>query len=469
MLCIAVALGSVVTARALCPDGAWFSRQHIDLLCSVPYSLLNSWHATPNVMSNGTHEFRETMILISVDGLRQEYLERGLTPHLLEMSKKGLRADYLNPIFPTLTFPNHWTLMTGLWAESHGLVANKIFDPVTKKVWLPTKKESFEPEWWFGEPMWETAQKAGLKTADIMWPGPRASQSGATPTYSVPFNFSYPIGAKLDRILEWMDMPIEERPQLIIMYEPSLDNSGHETGPHSLRTNQTLAKIDSWAGNLTASLQARNLSDIVNVVILSDHGMADTSAPELIYMDEILGEDFVTIEYIDGWPSMGLHLFPEANASRILEKLYAAEDPTKFEVFTRETMPARRHYANNPRIAPIFITPHLGYALTTTMLNGTEISVGNHGWDNIYPDLRAVFLTQGPFADRIKTKAAAYASGSTRSEPDLWQSTGGTGSDGYVMTNFDNIEIYNLAMHMLGIQDRAASNNGTEGFWDAYV
>ncbi|KAA1469665.1 Phosphodiest-domain-containing protein [Dentipellis sp. KUC8613] len=422
--------------------------------------------------SNGTHDFKRTVLIVSIDGLRADYLDRGLTPHLLDISKQGLRAKFMRPIFPTLTFPNHWALMTGLYAESHGIVANNFWDAETDSEFHYNKEAiCWEPHWWFGEPMWETAGKAGVINANLMWPGPPKTSSGAAPTYFVPWRDKVPLSEKLDQITSWIDLPLEERPQLIMAYEPSLDQAGHRAGPYSALVNETLSKVDVFAKDLQDALVARNLTDIVDIVFVSDHGMTDTSHPELVYIDELLGEEgWAAVQHEDGWPSMGLHFRPGANVTRYLDILTeAAGDNEKFEVHTPETMPERYHFAYSSRIAPVYVIPKMGYVLTTKKEGDVGLSKGNHGYDNADPSMYAMFVAHGPFSAVAKAIHQSRAASPVRRallRPNKgWHSTA---DDTYVMDGFQNVEVYGLVMKLLGIQRWAAHTNGTSGFWDKY-
>ncbi|KAF8476639.1 Phosphodiest-domain-containing protein [Russula ochroleuca] len=429
----------------------------------APQSSIRTLHFNGDTLrSNGTHDFKRTVLLVA------DYLDRGLTPHLLDISKKGLRAKFMKPVFPTLTFPNHWALMTGLYAESHGIVANNFWDAETDSEFHYNNITScWQPHWWRGEPMWETAGRAGLITANLMWPGPPETFSGASPTYFVPWADKVSLDVKLAQIMDWIDLPLSKRPQLILAYEPSLDQAGHATGPYSQRVNDTLKYVDAFARDLHSSLVARNLSDIVDVVFVSDHGMTDTSHPELLYIDDILGEEgWQAVEHEDGWPSMGLHFNPSANTSHYLDVLLAAaaDNKEKFNVYTPQTMPERYHFGHSARIAPIYVIPNMGYVLTTRKEGD------NHGYDNNEPSMHAIFVAHGPFSTVAK---AIHHSQSTShrprwlSNPDKgWHST----SDAtYVMNGFQNVEIYNLVMKLLGIEAQATKTNGTTGFWDKYL
>ncbi|KIJ64399.1 hypothetical protein HYDPIDRAFT_28347 [Hydnomerulius pinastri MD-312] len=437
------------------------------------------------LLSNGTHEFKRTAILISIDGLRADYLDRGLTPHLLDISKQGIRAKYMKPIFPTLTFPNHWALMTGLHAESHGIIANNFWDPASDtEFWYNRIESAWNASWWLGEPMWETAERAGVVTANLMWPGPPTTLSGASPSYFVPWRDKVPLQEKLDQILEWIDGEKEGRPELILAYEPSLDQAGHATGPMSALVNQTLSEIDTFAHSLHTSLLARNLSQICDVIFVSDHGMGDTSDVEWVYVDGegILGDTWKNVTHHDGWPSMGLRFVEGTDERIVLEKLVQAsknpEFERKFEVYTAEgyvggdvvdalTMPTRYHFSSHERIAPIWIVPKLGYALTTKAMGEDGMSIGNHGYDNEEPSMGAIFVAHGPFSHGAKSLSLSSSSSSSPSaSSDMWHSTA---DDAYIMPGFPNVEIYNLIMRLLDIEEWGVATNGTRGFWDAYV
>ncbi|KAH8114406.1 Phosphodiest-domain-containing protein [Phellopilus nigrolimitatus] len=476
-------------------DRALWSRKHVAAAATVlvllllgaslvlPYVNLggngdgvhpNAQFVGSELRSNGTNDFKRTVLIVSIDGLRADYLDRGLTPHLLDISKKGLRAKFMKPIFPPSSHFNR----TGLYAESHGIVANNFWDPYTDTEFHYNKENStWNPAWWFGEPMWETTGRASLISANLMWPGPPRTSSGASPTYFVPWKDKVPLSKKLDQIMQWIDMPLEERPQLIMAYEPSLDQAGHLTGPNSALVNKTLQYVDTFAKDLHTQLVARNLTEIVDVVFVSDHGMTDTSHPELVYLDDILGEEgYSFIEHEDGWPSKGFRFSSKCNATHYLDILQsaAAQNPEKFEVFTHQSMPEQYHFADNYRIAPVYVVPKMGYALTTRKEGDDGLSKGNHGYDNNEPSMRAMFVAHGPFSTNVKDVNIKRSTTSIFSRSPKLNSPMKPGwhsiqDSAYVMEGFENVQIYGLVMKLLGIEEWAASNNATKGFWDKYV
>ncbi|KAF9503081.1 hypothetical protein BS47DRAFT_1310273 [Hydnum rufescens UP504] len=447
-------------------------------------------------LSNGTHQFRRTVLMVSIDGLRADYIDRGLTPHLLDISRKGLRAKFMKPVFPTLTFPNHWSLMTGLYAESHGIVANNFYDPVSNSSFHYSDPTiHYNSSWWGGTPIWETVSKAGLISANLMWPGPIKTRNGISPTYFVPWKDHVPLQEKHDKIMEWIDLPFDLRPQLILAYEPHLDQVGHKAGPDSDLVNNVLLEVDEFAASIHASLRERHLENIVDVIFVSDHGMADTSNTRLIYLDDVMGTDHVAeIEHEDGWPSVGLRMSPRANTTEVLARLLssgpATSDPPAMHVYTAETMPERYHLSarNNERIAPIYIVPRLGWAITNhheheVVMQGDYKPKGNHGYDNDEPSMHAAFVADGPFTTLLKRRRRERSSFLLRSLP-VWMrrriaprwirdadvDTLRRRGEPQIIEGFENVEVYGLIVKLLGIEPRfAAATNGTVGFWERYL
>ncbi|KAM0790620.1 hypothetical protein ACM66B_004483 [Microbotryomycetes sp. NB124-2] len=414
---------------------------------------------TSELKWNGTHWFEPTVLLISLDGVRPDYLERGVTPHLLDIGRAGIRAEYLQPVWPSLTFPNHWTMQTGLYPASHGIVANDFVDPSTGDEFVYTKPEhSWSSRWWRGEPQWSTAVKNGKKAAVLMWPGPPMMDDGTRPTYFYPFRNNYAPAKKVAKIADWLDSPLYTRPSLITAYCPEVDQQGHATGPPSHEVLETMRAMDEFARDVSAMLRDRNLTNIVDVIFVSDHGMTSTANERLVFLDDILGkEGFEGIATNEGWPSAGLRFKDHIDSDEMLAKLLnASSQPNSgFQVFTHDTMPEQWHFSGNPRIAPIYVVPNLGWAISDrhdfhVKMNGQYVPLGNHGYDPEEPDMHAIFVAHGPFAERLKQ--------------------GRHGNVTAVIPGFKNLELYDLVMRLIGVpEERRAANNGTKGFWDQYL
>ncbi|KAK5255919.1 hypothetical protein LTR16_004427, partial [Cryomyces antarcticus] len=287
--------------------------------------------AHADLASNGTTAFLPTTILISLDGFRADFLQRGLTPNLNALIENGVSPQYMLPSFPSVTFPNHFTLVTGLYPESHGIVGNTFWDPEMQEEFFYTDPlRSMQPKWWEGEPVWVTAENQGIRTAIHMWPGSEAHIGGIEPAYVDRYNGTETLSRKVNRVLELLDLPgpadpsasaVEPRPQLIAAYVPVVDADGHKYGPNSTEIRDTIKSVDDMLGDLLDRLKERNLTDIVNIVVVSDHGMATTSSERLIQLENIV--DTRTIEHTDGWPLYGLRPKKDTDLELIHDRLMA--------------------------------------------------------------------------------------------------------------------------------------------------
>ena len=366
---------------------------------------------TSKLLSNGTSTFAPTTILISLDGFRADFLQRGITPTLNRFISDGVSPRWMLPSFPSVTFPNHYTLVTGLYPESHGIVGNTFWDPDLKEEFdYGDSSKSMQPKWWNqGEPVWATAEKQGVRTAIHMWPGSEAGMAyGAT--YLDKFNGTEILSRKTERILEWLDIgSVKEdtasRPQLIQVYVPNVDADGHEYGPNSTEIWDTITDVDTMLHDIFKGLDERNLTDIVNVVVVSDHGMATTSTDRTIQLDDLI--DMNLVAHTDGWPHYGLRPKDPIDVRGLYDRLSAeAAKSSNFDVYLRDSnMPDRYHFSNNSRIAPLWVIPKTGWAIVQKHeFNVVEAKAkgltyhpkGLHGYDHEDPLMRAIFVARGP-------------------------------------------------------------------------
>ncbi|KAF3935877.1 hypothetical protein ABW20_dc0100803 [Dactylellina cionopaga] len=394
-----------------------------------------------SILSNGTHEYHPTTILISLDGFRADFLNRKLSPTLQKFIDTGVSPAYMYPSFPSVTFPNHWSIVTGLYPESHGIVGNSFWDPeIEKEFYYTDPEKSLQAHWWGGEPIWSTAERQGVKAAVHMWPGSEMRPAPYEISYLDHFNKSEPLTNKVDRIMQWLDKPVDMRPQFIASYFHHVDTAGHKYGPNSTEVNNTIALVDGMLAHLFADIEARNLTKVVNVVVVSDHGMATTSNDRLIFVDEII--DMKQIEYSDGWPLYGLRPKEGVNLTELHQTLTteAANNPN-WDVYLKDVdMPEKWHFSKNPRIAPLWLVPKTGWAIVTRAEHDPSKTHkpysprGLHGYDNFHPLMRSIFVARGP--------AFPHPPGS-KVEP------------------FGNWEIYSILCHSLGLQQASIGNNGT--------
>jgi len=367
------------------------------------------------MLSNGTSLFAPTTILISLDGFRADFLYRNLTPTLNQFVAEGISPKYMMPSFPSVTFPNHYTMATGMYPEAHGVVGNTFWDPeLEQEFYYTDPKRSLQPHWWGGEPLWVTAEKQGVRTAVHMWPGSEAHILNQEIAYIDKYNGSEVLPTKVDRIMELLDLPGPKdigasantpRPQLIAAYVPDVDGDGHRFGPNSTEIRKTIANADTMMAGILAGLHARNLTDIVNVIVVSDHGMATTDKTRLIQLEDLI--DPAELSHTDGWPLYGLRPKDPASLHRLYNQLLErTKDNPNLDVYLRdENMPERYHFSKNDRIAPLWIVPKTGWAIVTKDEFNVEVGLktgeeyhpkGLHGYDHEHPLMRAVFIARGP-------------------------------------------------------------------------
>ncbi|KAG7908990.1 hypothetical protein KL906_003221 [Ogataea polymorpha] len=397
------------------------------------------------ILSNGTHEFYPTTILLSLDGFHPHYVSPALTPFLHNlMIGKGYGPPYMIPSNPTVTFANHYTLVTGLKPIYHGIVSNRFYDAASHEIFINTNDSiALQPQWWGGEPLWSTAARQGVSSAVHMWPGSEVDYgTNMNPMEVDRFNKSEVLSSKIDRLFEWLDRPLASRPELLLSYVPTIDTLGHEYGVSGPELAQGLTYVDGFLEAVYVGLEKRNLTHLVNMVVVSDHGMAPTSDERLIYLDDLVELD--KIEHIDGWPLYGL--WPLAGFSadevfgEIMEKYRADPQNSHYTVHKKEDIEnqlvgGRSRY--DSRIAPIWIIPKIGYAITTHEFmekNHHYTPKGVHGYNNTEVLMRSLFIATGPYFE--------HKMGSS-----------------YKMLPFENTEVYNIVCDSLNLTP--APNNGS--------
>ncbi|KAI2619624.1 ectonucleotide pyrophosphatase/phosphodiesterase family member 3 [Hypoxylon sp. NC1633] len=431
---------------------------HATIIVGVAFLALVVWKlssgqkgATAQLASNGTALFLPTTLIISLDGFRADFLTRGLTPRLNAFIKEGVSPLYMTPSFPSVTFPNHYTLATGLYPESHGIVGNTFWDPdLEGEFYYTDPNRSLDPKWWGGEPFWVTAEEQGVRTAIHMWPGSEAHIMRMEPSFLDRYNGKEKLPKKVDRILEFLDKPgVEDpdadpkdvRPQIIAAYVPNVDADGHTYGPNSTEIRSTISDVDTMLDQLFHGLEERNLTNIVNVIIVSDHGMATTDVSRMIQIEDLV--DMEKVEHLDGWPLVGIRPKNPDDLQVLYEQATEkVKSNPNFDVYLRDKdMPERYHFSNNRRIAPLWIVPKTGWAIVErSEFDIAEAKAKNlvyhprglHGYDHEHPLMRAIFVARGPaFPHQPHSKVEV----------------------------FQNINVYNILCDSIGMT--AMPNNGT--------
>jgi predicted AlkP superfamily pyrophosphatase or phosphodiesterase len=358
------------------------------------------------------------VLLVSIDSFRPDYLERGVTPNLTRLAREGVRARWMNPSYPSLTFPNHYTLVTGLRPDHHGIVHNTMHDAARGGFRNSDPKAVRDPRWWGGEPLWVTAEKAGLRTATLFWPGSEAPIKDTWPSDWLEYDEEMPMTRRVDIVLDWLSRPAARQPRLTTLYFGALDHTAHDFGPDSPQTDATLAEVDAAIGRLLAGLQRRGLR--VNVIVVSDHGMAPVPASQVFSIDTLVDPrdaTYLTYGEVLGFVPQPGH---EAAAEKQLLGRHA-----HYECWRKGELPARWRYGKNPRIPPIVCQVDAGWGAETPARLARRkpgATRGAHGFDPAEPSMHALFIAQGPaFRQDV------------------------------ALAPFDNVDVYPLLAKLLGI------------------
>jgi predicted AlkP superfamily pyrophosphatase or phosphodiesterase len=383
--------------------------------------------AAANQDTNSTSRRAEpqSVILISIDGFRYDYLQRGVTPTLDSLARNGVRAEWMTPSFPSKTFPNHYTVVTGLTPDHHGIVANNMWDEELGRFSLSLREAVQDARWWGGEPIWVTAEKQGRRAASFFWPGSEAPIGGVLATHWMEYDDNFPFAARVDSVLTWLDQPVESRPAIATLYYSIVDHAGHTYGPDSPQVDTALAIVDTMLNRLANGLHRRGLADVVNLIVLSDHGMTPTSRDRLIALDDYIDLDDVNV--VD-WTPVGAVDVKEGR----LDAVYAAlrDAHPNLKVYRKGEVPTRFRFGTHPRVTDLVLIADDGWSITTRDRFATFRPGGTHGYDAELPSMRALFVASGPAFKR-----------------------------GAVVPAFGNIHVYELMAHITGL--KPAPNDGS--------
>lgn len=335
------------------------------------------------------------VILISFDGFRWDYCSRGITPNIELLIEEGVKATSLQPVFPTKTFPNHYTLVTGLYPENHGIIFNEFHDPYTKedyKMWDTTEVRN--PKWYRGEAIWETLKFYGIKSASYFWPGASLDSEFRQPEYLYNYVRNDPPINKVNAAIKWLQLPYSKRPHLITLYFSSTDHAGHDYGPDSEGMNRTIASIDSSLGFLLTELEKIQMRDSVNIILVSDHGMTEVSIDNIVNIEEIL------IGFNCSYSNYGAAMMVEPDQDKV-EEVYniLKKNENHYTVYRKENIPEYLHFNKNPFISEIILVSDLGWSVIVNenlkWMNPESFN-GNHGYDNTELDMHGIFIASGP-------------------------------------------------------------------------
>jgi predicted AlkP superfamily pyrophosphatase or phosphodiesterase len=373
-------------------------------------------------------EATDPVILISIDSFHPDYLDRGLTPTLQALADEGVRARWMTPSFPSKTFPNHYSIVTGLVPDHHGIVDNNMIDAELGRFTLQNRDAVGDGRWWQGEPIWVTAQRQNLRTATLFWPGSEAAIGGVRPDDWSAFDAALGLDARIDRVLGWLDRSPRRRPHFITLYFEQVDASGHLHGPDSPQIEAAMVAVDNALKRLVDGLDARGLRDKVNLVIVSDHGMAELDEDKVIVIEDVVDSSWVEIVSLSEIPSFNPKPGHDADAAAAL--LAPLDGMT---CHRKADLPPDWNYGSHARVPAYVCLLEEGWRIrrreSFNPWQAVNVNKGAHGYDPQSPSMRALFVANGP---AFKT--------------------------GLLVEPLQNIHVYPLLAHLLGIT--AAPNDG---------
>ncbi|HET6807135.1 MAG TPA: alkaline phosphatase family protein [Frateuria sp.] len=365
---------------------------------------------------------RTPLLLVSIDGFRADYLDRGDSPTLQALAAEGVRGDGLQPSFPSLTFPNHYSLVTGRYPDHHGIVDNAMTVPGLGRFTLANRAAVSDGRWWDqAEPIWVSADRQGVRTATMFWPGSEAPIRGRRPDHWLVYDGDMPYDARVDQALHWLDLPAAQRPGFLTLYFEAVDTAGHYHGPDSAQTDAAIAQVDHAIARLVAGLRQRGLYDRVNLIVLADHGMAATPPNQRIFLDDLV--DPSHMQMVSEGAIAGIVPAP-GHEDEVAAALLKPQP--HMQCWRKADIPPHLHYGHNERVPPLFCLARVGWLITRnrgTVLHHGKAILGEHGFDNADPRMRALFVAHGP----------AFRSHAR-------------------MPVFPNVDVYPLMTHLLGIR-----------------
>ncbi|HEY2898216.1 MAG TPA: ectonucleotide pyrophosphatase/phosphodiesterase [Gemmatimonadaceae bacterium] len=381
--------------------------------------------ATPHpAPAPAPHASSRTVIVLGFDGFARRYLDSDSAPALHALARSGVSTTRgMIPSFPTVTFSNFYALATGLYPDHSGIVNNRFYDPAYDSEFVYKDPVAREAHWWGGEPIWLTAEKQGARSATMFWVGSDAAIGGTHPSHWHSYDRTIAFSARVDTLLAWLDLPVAERPRLLMGYFEEPDMQGHRHGPDGAETRQAVLRVDSALARLVSGLESRKTYDSIDIIVVADHGMSAISPERVIYLDDVV--DSASVNVVNITPNLMIGA-KDGEDDALLARLKKLPHLT---VWKKTDVPARLHYGTSPRITPI-----VGFADDGWMIGWRHAKPygagGEHGYDNAVPNMRALFLARGP----------DFRPGSTIAE-------------------FPNIDIYDLLAHLIGVDP--VPNDGT--------
>ena len=330
------------------------------------------------------------VVILSVDGFRWDYPDKVETPNLDYIAKIGVKAKSLRPCFPSKTFPNHYSMATGLYPDNHGIVGNSFYAPDLDAHYAIHDRDAVENgDFYGGEPIWTTAEKQGVISGSYFWVGSEAPCKGIRPTYWKKYDHNFPFEQRIDSVIYWLQLPENKRPHLITWYMHEPDAIGHSYGPDSDTIKYVIHYLDSLIGVFMTKVNTLPYKDKINIIVTSDHGMATIKKSKTIILNKIIQEKW--FDKIEGGSPVFNFEFNEEYRDTALAVLKSIEG---LKVWEHGKLPERLHYGTNPRTLDLIVVADSSYNVVWKERWAQD--GGNHGFDNFNTDMHAIFYAYGP-------------------------------------------------------------------------
>lgn len=364
------------------------------------------------------------VVVVSLDGFRWDYPELYDTPNLDRIAENGVKAERMIPSFPTKTFPNHYTLATGLYPDNHGIINNSFYAEELDGIYrIGDRGMVSDPDAYLGEPVWVTAERQGVRSASFFWVGSEAPVKGVHPSYWKKYDGSVPYAERVEKVIGWLTLPPGKRPGLVMLYFDEPDASGHDFGPIHPSIGRKVAQLDSLLGVLRRGISGLPHGDRVNLVVLSDHGMGEVSPERYTNLMDHIPED--QLELIVGGNPVYLVDAVEGQEGAIVSALASVPGVSAWQ---REDIPEHLHYGNSSRFPDILVVADSLWSIGTSD-DPSGYSGGAHGYDPAFSQMHTIFYAEGPAFQK-----------------------------GYTHPAFPNVDVYSILCQVLGLDP--APNDG---------
>ena len=350
----------------------------------------------PNRINSVEAISKPYVILISADGFRSDYTKKYNAKNLLKIAETGVSANALIPSFPTITFPNHWSLITGLYPAHHGLIDNFFYDYKKQEFYKMSSQENAEDGTWYGgTPLWSLAEKQGTLSASMMWVGSASDAGGIRPTYYYHYHEKFSPDEKIEKVIDWLRLPEDRRPHFISLYFPEVDGAGHRFGPESQEAEKSVHLVDDAVGLLIKKVNELGLKN-VNFIFVADHGMVKVDVENPLEIPEMLF-DKKRFDFYNAQTLMRVVVKNSAEVKSVYQEL-KKNKTADYDVFLDKRFPKKLHFSPKNdrynRIGQILLVPK---APKIFLEKGKKTSLGKHGYSPYeVPEMKAAFIASGP-------------------------------------------------------------------------